>query len=176
MHHGKALDTDTDFRYLGMTFDQKGNFFKARSWLIEQARRASFAVMRKSRKLNLPVDLQLKLFDTMIAPILFYGSEIWGYENCDMIESFHFKYCKRLLHLKASTPKAMVYDELGRYPMQILIKSRMVSFLAKILCGKKDKLAVTLYRIIHQFDYNGEYRSQWLNSIRNTFGPCWFLG
>ena len=104
----------------------------------------------------------------MTAPILLYGSEIWGYENCDLIESFHFKYCKRLLHLKASTPKAMVYGELGRYPMQIFIKSRMISFWAKILCGKKDKLAVTLYRIIHQLDFNGEYHSQWLNSIRTT--------
>ena len=110
MYHGKALDVDTDFSYLGTTFDQKGKFFKARSRLIEQARRASFVVIRKSRKLNLPVDLQLKLFDNMIAPIFLYGSEIWG---------FHFKYCKRLLHLKASTPKAMVYGELGRYPMQI---------------------------------------------------------
>ena len=168
MYHGKALDVDTDFSYLGMTFDQKGKFFKARSRLIEQARRASFAVIRKSRKLNLPVDLQLKLFDNMIAPILLYGSEIWGYENCDLIESFHFKYCKRLLHLKASTPKAMVYGELGRYPMHVFIKSRMISFWAKILCGKKDKLAVTLYRIIYQLDYNGEYHSQWLNSIRTT--------
>ena len=153
---------------IGMTFDQKGIFFKARSRLTEQARRASFAVIRKSKKLNLPVDLQLKLFDNMVAPILLYGSEIWGDENYDLIESFHFKYCKRLLHLKASTPKAMAYGELGRYPMQISIKSRMVSFWAKILCGKKDKLAVTLYRIIYQLDYNGEYHSQWLNSIRTT--------
>ena len=104
----------------------------------------------------------------MIAPILLFGSEIWGYENCDLIESFYFKYCKRLLHLKASTPNAMVYDELGSYSMQIFIKSMMVSFWAKILCGIKDKLAVTLYRIIYQLDYNGEYHSQWLNSIRRT--------
>ena len=50
--------------------------------------------------------------------------------------------------------------------MQIFIKRRMISFWAKILCGTKDKLAVTLYRIIYQLDYNGEYHSQWLNSIR----------
>ena len=103
-YDGKALDVETDFSYLGLTFDQKGKFFKARAKLIEQAKRAPFAVIRKSRKLNLPVDIQLKLFDHMIATILLYGSEIWGYENCELIESFHFKYCKQLLHLKASTP------------------------------------------------------------------------
>ena len=44
----------------------------------------------------------------------------------------------------------------------------MISFWAKILCSKNDKLAVTLYRIIYQLDYSGEYHSQWLNSIRTT--------
>ena len=168
MYNGKALDVDADFSYLGMIFDRKGKFFKARSTLIEQARRASFAVFKKSRKLSLPVDLQLKLFDHMIAPILLYGSEIWGYENCDLIENFHFKYCKQLLHLKASTPKVMVYGELGRFPMQIYIKSRMIGFWAKILCGKKDKLAFTLYRVLFQLDSSGEFHSQWLDTIRTT--------
>ena len=73
MYNGKALDVVADFGYLGMTFDCKGKFFKARSALIEQARRASFAVIKKSRKFSLPVDLQLKLFDHLIAPILLYG-------------------------------------------------------------------------------------------------------
>ena len=73
----------------------------------------------------------------MIAPILLYGSEIWEYKNCEIIENFYFKYCKRLLHLKASTPKVRVYGELGRFQMQIHIKCRMIGFLAKILCGKK---------------------------------------
>ncbi|MEW8548127.1 MAG: reverse transcriptase family protein, partial [Candidatus Thiodiazotropha sp.] len=167
-YDGKALDVETDFSYLGMTFDRKGKFFKARTRLIGQARRASFAVIRKSRKLNLPVDIQLKLFDHMIAPIILYGSEIWGYENCELIELFHFKYCKQLLHLKSSTPKVMVYGELGRYPMQLYIKSRMVSFWAKILCGKKDKLAFTLYKVLYQLDSYGEYHSQWLDTIRTT--------
>ena len=80
-YYGTALDVETDFSYLGLTFEQKGKFFKALAQLIEQAKRTSFAVIRKSRKLNLPVDIQLKLFDHMIAPILLYGSEIWGYEK-----------------------------------------------------------------------------------------------
>ena len=41
----------------------------------------SFAVIRKIRKLGLQCDVQLKLFDAMIAPILLYGSEFWGCEN-----------------------------------------------------------------------------------------------
>jgi hypothetical protein len=34
----------------------------------------------------------------------------------------------------------MIYGELGRYPMEIDIKSRIISFEAKLLSGKELKL------------------------------------
>ena len=40
--------------------------------------------LRKSRKLQLPIDLQLRLFDSMIVPILLYGSEVTDFDNSDM--------------------------------------------------------------------------------------------
>jgi hypothetical protein len=42
--------------------------------LVQQARKAMFSLLRKSRKLNLPVDILL--FDAMVVPFLLYGSEI----------------------------------------------------------------------------------------------------
>ena len=38
----------------------------------------------------------LKLFDSCVAPILLYGCEleVWGYENTDIIEKVHTKFCK----------------------------------------------------------------------------------
>ena len=44
--------------------------------LVDQARKAMFSVLQKARKLYLPVEMQLNLFDTMVAPILLYGSEV----------------------------------------------------------------------------------------------------
>jgi hypothetical protein len=55
------------------------------------------------RKEALPVDIQLLLFDSMIEPILIYGSEAWGYENLKFIEQIHLKYCKRVLQVKYPT-------------------------------------------------------------------------
>ena len=46
-----------------------------------------FYVLRKARKLCLPIDVLLQLFDAMVAPILLYGSEVWGYEDCNVIET-----------------------------------------------------------------------------------------
>ena len=46
-----------------------------------------------------------------------YGSEIWAYENNDIIEKPHLRYCKYTLSVNKSTTSSMVYGELGRYPL-----------------------------------------------------------
>jgi hypothetical protein len=43
---------------------------------------------RKLRNILIPTDLQFKLLDTLMLPILTYGSEIWGYENTKQLENF----------------------------------------------------------------------------------------
>ena len=77
-----------------------------------------FALLRRSRQLDLPIDLQLELFDSLIMPILLYGCEIWGFKNISMIEKIHLKYLKYILGLKQSTPTCTVLGETGRYPFQ----------------------------------------------------------
>jgi hypothetical protein len=46
-------------------------------------------------------------------------------------------FCKSLLHLKSTTPSNMIYGELGRYPLEIDIKSRIISSWARIIFGKE---------------------------------------
>ena len=38
----------------------------------------------------IPVDLQLKLFDSIVLPIPTYSCEDWGFENCAEIEKVKF--------------------------------------------------------------------------------------
>jgi hypothetical protein len=42
--------------------------------------------------------------------------------NNNILEKVHLKFCKIILHLKATTPNCMIYGELGRYPLDIDIK------------------------------------------------------
>ena len=75
--------------YLGINFNYNGRFFKAIRHLYEQANRAMLCLISKARKLKLPVDIQLELFDSLTCPILLYGCEVWGYENIMLIEKLH---------------------------------------------------------------------------------------
>ena len=82
MYSGQEFDVDDSFVYLGTMFSYNGWFTKNNKHLFDQDHKAMFALLRKSRKLQLPVDIQLQLFDSMVVPILLYGSEvITGFEN-----------------------------------------------------------------------------------------------
>ena len=61
-----------------------GSFCKNKSKLVNQGRKALYSILKKGRKLNLHIDLQIELVDTMVAPVLLYGCEVWGYENNDI--------------------------------------------------------------------------------------------
>ena len=40
----------------------------------------------KAKNLDLPIDIQTKLFESIVYPILLYGSEVWGFQQIDMLE------------------------------------------------------------------------------------------
>ena len=67
-----------DFSYLGIKFNYNGKFSKTKKRLVDQARKAMLSLVRKARKIFLPFDIQLHLFDSMITTILLYGTEIFG--------------------------------------------------------------------------------------------------
>jgi hypothetical protein len=43
----------------------------------------------------------------------------------------------------------MIYGEIGRYPLEIDIKSRIISFWAKLLSGKELKLSKIIYNLCY---------------------------
>ena len=96
--------------------------------LSDRASRAMFSLMKKSKYLNLPIDITIDLFDKTILHILTYGCEVWGFTCLEMIEKVQLKFMKMLLHLKQTTPSYMIYGELGLYPVSSKIKTRMLMF------------------------------------------------
>jgi hypothetical protein len=111
--------------------------------------------------------MQLELFDTMVVPILLYGAEVWGFENCNIIGNFHMQFCRTILKVKKSTPHCVIYGELGRIPLNILIKARRVGFWQRIMCGKREKIHILCILYCVSFK-RGFYHSKWLLEIKIT--------
>ena len=95
---------------------------------------------------NLPIDLQLKLFDHNVLPILTYSCEVIGFESYKMLEPLHNQFLRSLFRAKKSTSLYMLYGELDRQSLDITIKTRMISYWLRILSGNQNKFSFLLYQ------------------------------
>ena len=82
-----------DYIYLGICF-WNGSFVKAKRLLHDKTSKAMYSLIQKGRKLNLPTDIMLNLFDIYVEPILMYCYEVRGYKNVDILEKVHTKFGK----------------------------------------------------------------------------------
>ncbi len=133
-----------------------------------QGRRASFSMIAMSRKLQLPVDIQLQLYDTCIMPILLYGSEVWGFANTQNIEVFQNEYFKHLLKLGGKTINNVVLCELRCFIIEKYIKQRILNFWVRIATSKLNKVCLAVYPKMRELYDTGEYKSEWLSYIDFT--------
>ena len=111
-----------EYKYLGVVFSSTGSFLNARKHIAEQAKKAMHLLFMRINNLNLPLDLQLKLFDHTVMPILYYASEIFGFENLKIIETIHNEFLRKITKARTSTPMYMLYAELDRYPVELYVK------------------------------------------------------
>ena len=130
------LETVKQYTYLGITMKFNGNFDLAISSLADKARKALFKIKRVIG-LNNPCKLLEKLFDTMVVPILLYGSEIWGllktnHKESDPYEKFHLKFIKEILGVHCKVSNDACRAELNRLPLRNVILQSSVKFLDHI--------------------------------------------
>ncbi len=109
----ESLEVVNEYVYPGITFNFNGKFTKAINKQILQAKRANYSIIAKGRKFELPIDVQLHLFDTCILPILLYGCKVWGFSNIQSVEIFHNQYCKYLLRLGTKSINNITLGEFG---------------------------------------------------------------
>lgn len=102
-YNGQHLEIVYDFQYLGIKFSYNGKFTTAQKHLYERASKAMFSLLRKTRKLLLPIDLQIDLFDKTVVPILLYGSEVWSSQLCNLANKLQLRFYKIILKLNKST-------------------------------------------------------------------------
>ena len=82
--NGMVIQNAEVYKYLGNiirpTTISSGDILKENSrFLCDKARKAIFGIFKKLRKIGtLPPKLMLYIFDTLIKPILLYGSDVWG--------------------------------------------------------------------------------------------------
>ena len=122
-------------------FTSNGNLLFASEQLSERAKKAYYALKSSiPGNNNLSVQILLKLYQSMIIPIITYGSEIWITEyKLDIKSSYCFPFEKAQNHIfkdilgvhrKASN--LAVNAELGAYPLYYLCYENMFKYFTRL--------------------------------------------
>ena len=117
------------------------------------------------RNIYVPLDLQLKLFAILILPILTYGCEVCGYENTKLLEKLHLQYCRNILGVRTTTPNFMTYGELGRTPIALCIKLKLIKIIIfwNRLISNEKKHSFFLCKIMFNLNIIDNVQLKWLN-------------
>ena len=59
----------------------------------------------------------------------------------------------------------MIYGETGRFPLEVIVKTRMIKYWSRIVLGKKDKLSFISYNICKNHFFNLGLETDWISCI-----------
>ena len=90
-----------EYNYLGILLTWNG---KAKTKSAVKATRAMYSVIQNGRRLNLPI---------------LHRAENWGFDNMDVIENIHTRFCKIITKKSKYCHNSFIYGEFGRFPLQI---------------------------------------------------------
>ena len=123
-----TLESVQTYKYLGITLDNRGKTKIAAEELAIKARKAYFALKSKIPYPNfISVEKWIKLYNTLILPIMSYGSEIWITDfnfNLDSLDKLHFEkvqnmIMKNILGVHSRASNLALRTEMGLNPVSI---------------------------------------------------------
>ncbi len=166
---GVPIEIATQYNYLGNLYSTIEQSEVTKNYVLNNCRRALF----KIRKLCLPLgqvppSLGLKLFDSLVMPLIDYASEIWL--NNDIVkdlETFQLGYLKRLLGVRPQTPTLAVYGELGRHPLIYRLEMNKLKYLHRVNNLPDTSITKIVYRKLERL---GEFGADsWFTDAMNFF-------
>lgn len=162
---GKSVEVASFYKYLGIFFTPKLVWTKSLESQALQALKASSTIFRYQKKIFFfsPKDA-FKLFDTIVKPILCYGSEIWGYRYYEKIEKVQTKFCKRFCTLSSNTADSFALGECGRLPIAVTYMSRCLNYWIKILQMENHRYPKQCYFMLKRLDETGKIT--WASHIK----------
>ena len=137
-YNNQPVEIVSAFNYLGIVLSSGGSFISATKTLAGKGLRAMHCLLETIKGTKMPIKIMFNLFDALVAPVLSYGCEVWGFSSAQCIERVHRKFCKRVLNVKMSTNNYALYSELGRHPLYIDRQLRIIKYWFKLVTDRNS--------------------------------------
>ncbi|CAG2242681.1 unnamed protein product [Mytilus edulis] len=175
--NNEPLKVVSYYKYLGIYFSNRLKWTYCCKTLRMQCEKALNMIKHCMCKLGTrDINLGFKLFDSMVAPILYYGAELWGTEKVKDIETVQNKFCKWLLGMGQKTNNHIARGECGRHELYINYVCKPIKYFLHLQCMDDNRLPKLCYRMMYKMNENG--RLNWCSKVQrllfsNGFGVVW---
>ena len=174
-YNGIEIEIVSEYSYLGILFTAGGSCLKTQKTLAGQALKAIFTLNKYLIKFSsLKVSHVLDLFDRLIAPILNYSSEVWGFQKSKDIDVVHLHFCKKLLGIKRTTQNDFIYGELGTTDFQSRRFTNIIKYWLKILTSSENKIIKKAYNTMLNDLILYPNKDNWASMVRTLLSKLGF--
>ena len=111
------LKTVSKYRYLGLFIDEYLDYKVTADHVSKSAQRALGLIIAKSKAFGgIPFNCFKKMYESIVVPIINYGSCVWGQQQYSSINSVHNRACRYFLGVRKCTSNAAVQGDVGLDP------------------------------------------------------------
>ena len=154
----QPIQVTDSYVYLGITFTPSGSFSLAQKKLYYKATWSLYGFLSEVNIYNgASVSAVLKLFDSLVSPILLYNCEIWGcfsksvgnnyekfvsriFDERITPENMYNKVCKMALGVHSKASNHAVKGELGRFPLHLIIYTRIFKYFLRLFTLQNNQI------------------------------------
>ena len=138
--NGKPIEEVPSYKYLGNLFastkTSKGDIFSENyQYLYDKAQKNIFALFTKTKEMSpLSPKLRIFLFDSLIRPVLTYGSGVWGTnkKGRDIMDKLHLWYMRIVIGVKHNSNILATLGECGSLPPSINILTNLFGYFIRL--------------------------------------------
>lgn len=163
--NGKIIEQVDSYKCLGNIISPISRFnanpFKLNTtYMCDKARKALYAVSHRTKNVSpLTPEIKFHLFNSLILPILTYGSEVWSVNKSSLkvIDKMFLRYIRCTLSIKATTSNIITIGESGQYPPSVACKISLMNFTNRLYHMPDSTLAKQVFnelRHLHELGFH----------------------
>ncbi|XP_032673718.1 uncharacterized protein LOC116845308 [Odontomachus brunneus] len=137
----KGIEEVKEFKYLGFTFNQAGNYKAHIRDLYKKGRVALNKVWGLGERICRDDFVRRwALFRYLVQSVMSYGVEVWGWEEKEKLERIMMDYVRWIFRLDFCTPRYIIMYELGMEKLKIGWGIRAKRYEEKIRNSSEERL------------------------------------
>ena len=170
--NNEKIELVKEYKYLGnivrSTEMSKQDVFSLNHvYLRDRANRAIFSILQRLKNIEAPPpEIMFHLFETLILPILTYGSDVWGSNKSTLtiLDRVFLRFIRCTLGIKCTTSNIIVLGECGRMPPSVMCTINTLCFFNRLNNMDDDSLVKQVYMELQRLTEHGF--DTWVSSLR----------